>query len=437
MGIPYYFKSLIASQPGLLARLTRLPDAYDALFVDYNCVIHGCLDDADPLGSVLRGTRALLDLFEHAPGRIVLAIDGVVPMAKQVQQRDRRFLATPPEGGFDRNQISPGTPWMRQLEAALRETFPSVQLSDSSEPGEGEHKIMKSVKALPDGARVVIYGLDADLIILALQPACHTFLLRELQQFGERDCDATAYGLLDMHALRATLGVPQQMYQTLSFCFGNDFLPGLGVFSLRNYGFQRVQQSYKSWKPPASGCSANELLFSFFKHVQRFERANLTTIQANRKVMRGGEAVPEEYVLQEKAIRFHRPGWRWRYYSILFGVHSEDDIRKICMSYWRTIEWTAHYYEKHTEALSWAWAYPYLDAPLIEDLVKYYCESFSWMAVPPPSTTEQLQFILPARSWSSCGLDSTAATASTQTLAGYGGYLFKSFAWECRPRWAK
>lgn len=146
---------------------------------------------------------------------LFMAIDGVAPRAKMNQQRSRRFRAAQEardkeqerqeailewqsrgrpvsesllnkQEAWDSNAITPGTPFMDLLAASLRywvaqkmNNDPSwsglqVIISDASVPGEGEHKIMdyiRRIRSAPEhdaNTRHVVYGLDADLIMLSL-----------------------------------------------------------------------------------------------------------------------------------------------------------------------------------------------------------------------------------------------------------------------------
>lgn len=151
------------------------------------------------------------------PRRLLyLAIDGVAPRAKMNQQRSRRFRAAQESrekqdrkeelrremiekgdecaeeedsgsaSNFDSNCITPGTPFMDLVAKSLRyyvnermNSEPawqqiSVILSDASVPGEGEHKIVDYIRKqrlepnFDPNQQNVIYGLDADLIMLSM-----------------------------------------------------------------------------------------------------------------------------------------------------------------------------------------------------------------------------------------------------------------------------
>lgn len=265
--------------------------------------------------------------------------DGVAPRAKMNQQRSRRFrsaqeakekdddkaefmkMLKSKNGGvvdeeaqamvekktWDSNAITPGTPFMDILAASLRywcaykiNTDPGwekvkVIISDATVPGEGEHKIMQFIRSQrsspehnPD-TRHVIYGLDADLIMLGLathEP--HFRVLREDVFFQEskartcRICGQKGHvaeackgqaapkegdpgenkALADkpfiwLHVsilreyLEAELYVPQQAFRFdleralddwvfMCFFVGNDFLPHLPSLDIRENGIDTL-----------------------------------------------------------------------------------------------------------------------------------------------------------------------------------------------------
>lgn len=209
---------------------------------------------------------------------------------------------------WDSNAITPGTPFMDILAASLRywcaykaNTDPAwekvkVIISDATVPGEGEHKIMefiRSQRSSPEhdpNTRHVIYGLDADLIMLGLathEPhfrvlredvffqeskartchicgqkghiaeACKGEAKQKEGDFGEKDKALTDKPFIWLHVsilreyLEVELHVPQAPFRFdlerslddwvfMCFFVGNDFLPHLPSLDIRENGIDTL-----------------------------------------------------------------------------------------------------------------------------------------------------------------------------------------------------
>jgi 5'-3' exonuclease len=250
MGIPFLFASLIRSHKGITKPVKQRQDV-DVFGVDFNCLIHRYLKEDNPIGSIIEAFAHIVETVCR-PKHLLIAMDGVVPYAKIVQQRYRR-MRTPenPSTIFDRNQISPGTPYMKELEQALVARFPYASMSGTLEEGEGEHKLFQMIRKLPEGERrnVSIYGLDADLILICLQHmgVSQTMsLLRESGEFNDPTLETAEFSTLLIQSLAKELPLPVEQYIALSvLCFGNDFMPNLGMFSLREGGYERALEVYE------------------------------------------------------------------------------------------------------------------------------------------------------------------------------------------------
>jgi 5'-3' exoribonuclease 2 len=319
---------------------------YDNLYVDMNGLIHPCSHPEDreaPLTEAdmyLNVTKYVDRLFAAVrPRRLLfLAIDGVAPRAKMNQQRARRFraaqeateraetmqevmmemealgLQAPPSSGgsWDSNVITPGTEFMDKLSVYIRfyildrmNRSPAwraikVIFSDASEPGEGEHKIMKFIRAqrcqegYDPNQRHILHGLDADLIMLGLAThEAHFTILREEVTFGGNKKDsvsearkmlnAESAGISSLHpedewvygkplqclhidilreyleyefkALRDTLPFHYDLERIIDdfvfICFfvGNDFLPHLPSLDIRDGAIDFLIEVYKEMLP--------------------------------------------------------------------------------------------------------------------------------------------------------------------------------------------
>ncbi|KAL6858655.1 exoribonuclease [Trichoderma novae-zelandiae] len=336
----------------------------DNLYLDMNGIVHPCshpedrpapADEEEMMLEVFRYTDRVVNMVR--PRKILMiAVDGVAPRAKMNQQRSRRFrsareakekeedkqalieLLKRQNGGvfeaadseavvkkaFDSNSITPGTPFMDILAISLRywcqyklNTDPAwaklkIIISDATVPGEGEHKIMsfiRSQRTSPNydpNTRHVIYGLDADLIMLGLathEP--HFRVLREDVFFNEgknracklcgqkgheaNNCRGTAkpndmaegdeqakavqaplkpFIWLHVSVLREylaiELSVPDLPFRfdleraiddwIFMCCFvGNDFLPHLPALEIREHGIDTLTTIWRNSLPSMGG----------------------------------------------------------------------------------------------------------------------------------------------------------------------------------------
>jgi 5'-3' exonuclease len=375
MGIPFYFATLLRNHAGICS-VVKDKVHVDFFGIDFNCLIHRYLKETDPITSVLDALENILETVCSA-NTVFIAMDGLVPYGKIVQQRYRRFKIKLEEG-FDKNQISPDTPYMRELEKEIRIRFPYAILSPTQEPGEGEHKIFTEMKKT-QRKRVCIYGLDADLILLSMFNSLPDFvLLRESSEFGD---DETEFSVLSIPRLAEQLPIPIDQYLALCvLCFGNDFMPNLGMFSLREDGYARALNLYKR-----SGADLNTEE-GRYKFLSLAKKEEIAVLEERVKLRR------RPY---EKAIL----GKNTSTFSKQYNLHILDGVQNIepvIESFWKTFHWTMHYF-KTNEVLDWDWVYPYADAPLIQDLTEFY-ETQPTKSELKFNIRNQLQFILPSKS---------------------------------------
>ena len=392
MGIPYYVASLIRNHKELQQKIGSAGLTTDVLAIDFNCFIHYALRAENPIGSIVLALRELVTTTVHAK-QLYIAFDGLVPYAKMVQQRYRR-MRQGESGEFDKHQISPGTPFMRDLADAVRFLFPDAIVSDTLEPGEGEHKMFRWFRTLPPNQRICIYGLDADLVVIALAQSHlgHISLLRESDEQG-----ATT---LSIDGLAKVLPVDKDIYIKMCvMCFGNDFMPNLAMFSLRENGYSRA------------------LYYALRNDADKDERKLLMKLSKgeNRHVL-----APDAHALEAR-----------------MAVHLMDGVlnwEPVCFAFWKTYAWTYHYFTT-SEVLDWEWVYPYPEAPLLQTLEDYTRPTeFTWDHPTPTMTVvDQLQFILPDSSLRKAGLtplyDDELYDEATESRHPW----LRRFAWESDP----
>ncbi len=510
MGIPSYFRKLTHSYK--LVQHSRPSTVVDWLLFDFNCLIYHVLRRPDCpqyipdapkaweekfLNEIARYTLKVIKKVEPQKG-VYIAVDGVVPMAKIRQQRMRRFKVgglapsvgeasiSNQQGGmggacapqWDKNAITPGTEFMQALANRLH-TFASahsqtgglqIQVSDSNTPGEGEQKLMQLLRAggAPGDASIVIYGLDADLIVLSLWnratlfPTRPMYLFREHVEHGEIERDAVgeeffiwfSIDSLDQ-AIRNELGDESaeglQDYCAAMMLLGNDFLPTSMSFRLKEEGHQRLVQLLKQTAGRRLWSAARGLDAAAWQPIleqlaeeeeRRFSRAVFKKLSA-----RGDDNEPEDEPLRKRAdeVFVHpgtytlRPNWRSIYNTLAFGSCRATPL-KAARTYIQGLSWVVDYYTGKDISMEWVynWHFP----PQWSDILRAFREG-GWVEPPQPGKrqlqpVEQLGMVLPLSSWSlipgGAEIKRLPEVAPEWFPTGFHmNSVGKRYAWECEP----
>jgi len=393
MGIPYLFASLLKHHPSIIKNRPSV----DYFAINMNCLIHHFLNPEKPFESVIEGLKQVLQEINLKDENVFIAFDGLVPLAKIVQQRYRRFKIS--DEPFDKKQISPDTPYMRALELLIKQDFPLIHVSPTQEQGEGEHKIFLDINEKKP-KNIIIYGLDADLILLSLCRTENIFLMRD--------------GFLDILELKEKLPIDPIQFLYLSvLCFGNDFMPNLGMFSLRENGYERCLDYYKKSGEP--DLQKEEGRQQFLEYCVQDEISVLKKIIFKRNN------------LYEKCISSCEKSFSRKYnLHILDGVLNHEPVVE---AFWKTFDFTIKYFLEN-KAIHWNWYYPYPDAPLISNIICYdetKCpqENLNF------KLKDQLQFILPS---TTLKLINRRQKFQDEFYSETRNPWLKKYDWEMKPR---
>jgi len=217
MGIPSYFSFIVKNHGNIVRKLHRLNKNVDNFYLDSNSIVYDCLRalDKEYKENDEEFERLLVEAVCHKideyisiikpKNRVFIAFDGVAPVAKLEQQRNRRYksyLLEKLKNNFenqpkkwDKTAITPGTNFMSNLASYTTFYYKNKEkqydinkfiVSTSDDPGEGEHKIFSYIRdhKISHNKEVsMVYGLDADLIMLALN---HLPISKQYIYIGKR-----------------------------------------------------------------------------------------------------------------------------------------------------------------------------------------------------------------------------------------------------------
>jgi len=475
MGIPAYFSFIIKNHSSIVKKLNKNFLKVNNFYLDANSIIYDAvrnidfsnLDDSD-INVIIKTVFTKIDeyiSFIQPDTNVFIAFDGSAPVAKLDQQRSRRykslyqnkisktFFKDSKPDPWNTTAITPGTVFMYTLNEKIRKYYnnplkynvKNIILSPSDKYGEGEHKIFEFIRHQDEyhsTSTTVIYGLDADLIMLCINhlPISNKiYLFRETPEFIKSinsELEPNENYILDIPELakiitldmnnNADLTTEQQknrIYDYIFICFflGNDFLPHFPSINIRTGGIDKMINAYK-----ATIGGTNENLTDgkkiYWKNLRKlitmladFEEENFkqeAKLRDRREKQLIPDSTPEEKYKKfdsmptyernvEKYINPYKTNWQYRYYKSLFHVDIDNTRRKqICTNYLEGLEWTMKYYT--TGCPDWRWCYNYHYPPLLSDLIHYipyFDTEFIEIKKPNPVTElVQLCYVLPKES---------------------------------------
>lgn len=451
MGIPGFFIWLVKKYKIITYDLDK---NIDYLFLDTNCLIHPQTQKTLKMYSNWNNTfieEKMLDNIElyfdylvdyvKPQKAVYIAIDGVAPCAKMKHQRMRRFKSVKYnfqlnslkkkynikiDKNWNNSSITPGTIFMDKLKNKFLKIINKskynhleIIFSSSNTPGEGEHKILQYINSLDNIYNIVIYGLDADLIFLALASQKNNiYLLREVQHFGnnsilpQTNLDNTIQvvknepkyeelNYLHIDILREKLyeeiknkldyDIDINIYDIvndfifISYFIGNDFLPHIPSLDIKKSGLDIILSEYikmiNKKKKNLIKINNEEIivnnifLLKLLKNLSKIENNSFYSLNRKKICHSDDPYEIEKFRLDNLMFYIDDPVklgsdneilWKQRYYTHYFKTDNIDDI---CNKYFEGLCWNMKYY--FHSCASWLWYYPYTHAPFISDLYKY------------------------------------------------------------------
>jgi 5'-3' exonuclease len=370
--------------------------------------------------------------FSFPKKKLILCIDGVAPRSKQNQQRSRRFRSVKEKNDskendseFDGNCISPGTRFMDGLSSYV-EIFIHKKITNdmlwqnlkvifASEktPGEGEHNIVQYFKKFSEANDVLcLHGMDADLFMLGL--SCHnnknfhilrennnnTSVLFDIDVKGIREdiCrdlvwkHSTEEGKENKRLFKCQNFSDESLINDFIFmCFatGNDFLPHIPSIEILNNGLDIMFDTYRKIASNSGHLTTKndngDILINkksvkkFFEYLGELEKTILqekvkNTVYFKDEILENNTKFIQSDNGSEYNYEIDIKGYKNEYYNKkVFGTEKKGNekqecLEKICVEFYRGLQWVLTYYTKG--CVDYEWYFPYHYSPFLSDLAE-------------------------------------------------------------------
>jgi 5'-3' exonuclease len=460
MGVPGFFLWLIKKYKNDYFFFNKNSKKYDvsninAIMIDANCALHPqCfkalaknkkITDKDILESemikeCIAYLKYIID-FVDPSNLIYIAVDGVAPSAKLKQQRMRRFKSVkekalhnsikkkhnkPIDTQWNNSAITPGTDFMDRITSSILQFIKETDFGDrevifssANTPGEGEHKLLQYIYNTKNDYNYVIYGLDADLIFLALSASeKEIFLVREENSRNSNANNANEVlqyvsintlkecifreisELLCVDDIDIELDEKSVIRDFVFICYflGNDFLPHIPSIDIKCYdrnstnGLDLLLQAYSHVFDNIHDyimivnndgkITYNKVFLSMFlEYLSSFESEFFFNLSNAKRYFGNCKSRDpyEQEIHRINNLKFKIKNdvnlgkgdpdeWKFRYYKKYYFTESNQEaiIQTACKRYFEGLVWVANYY--FDECPSWNWYYPFDHAPFISDL---------------------------------------------------------------------
>lgn len=439
MGIPSYFSHIIKNHRNIIQNVNSVSSVQN-LYLDSNSIIYDSVYKLQKLYEndkqfeeliIKEVQKTLLNHIEKLkPSRVFIAFDGVAPIAKLQQQRERRFKSQffnelyesvniKNSSNWNTVAITPGTGFMEKLHNAFLNFdkyikqkcsfVKEAKFSSWKEAGEGEHKIFEFIRNINHNNEVtLVYGLDADLIMLSI---CHLqycnklYLYRETPEFI-KSIDSSLkpnetyvlhigylgdqiYEVLNSknNKKNASKYDILQDYIFLCFLLGNDFMPHFPALNIRTNGIYHLTQCYNDFMTKTI-IKDNTIIWQTFREfvnilkeyeplwiIEEYDaivkkEKHFTKATNDEEMKNKIMNIPLNNRTIEHYINPHENGWSYRYYDKCFHItYEKSRIKQICHNFLEALEWTYSYYTNGCKC--WDWKYNYNYAPLLSDIYDY------------------------------------------------------------------
>ena len=426
MGVPKFFRWFASRTE--FRRHVFLPKINSSLSIDINSELHKAASESygyspdftteqrttkieeNNKKTLLELDDQFIDRFIQNLNRVVqevnprdtlfIAVDGVPPYAKMIQQRSRRFMvpwSKNPNIVFDSNSLTPGTHIMSKIDIRIKKwinetgNLPHVVIySGSDMPGEGEHKIMDAFREgkyyTSDGNHIIL-GMDTDLFMLTLiLPQDNIYLWRPNPHLQE------SLQLISIYAARRQIAnmlgnrdiiASSSDFVLMTSLLGNDFIPRHPSLEDYVYSIDKLIEIYRRKTPSGEfvDLKTSNIKWNIFKiFINGLALSEPDFLLHNLSDF----TYPVPFIVLKDALsnnilsykKFKAEWYTHVKYNenimlnpnINYKQPIDTMISDMTVSYMDTLQFIQQYYRKGTHSINLNFSYKFHYTPLLADL---------------------------------------------------------------------